>query len=66
MSNTPPESPDVEPAVLTSIIEFAESYAAWLEHHAAEASEHGHDPNSQTNLIEGWRFVALALTEGPL
>ena len=66
MTNTPPEFPDVEPAVLTSIIEFAESYAAWLEQHAAEASKHGYDPNSQVDLIEGWRFVALALTEAPL
>ena len=66
MAEPVPEFPDVDPIALTSIIEFAETLADWLEQHAAIASEHGHDPNSQAELIAGWRFVALALTEGPL
>jgi hypothetical protein len=58
-----PEFPDVDPAALKAIVEFAETFADWLEREAAIAAEHGHDPNSQAELITGWRFVALALTE---
>lgn len=66
MTEPTPKFPDVDPIALRSIVEFAESLADWLEQDAAIASEHGHDPNSHNELIAGWRFVALALTEGPL
>lgn len=66
MTQPEPQFPEIDPKSLESIIEFAQAQANWLEEHAREASEHGHDPRSQDELIAGWRFVALALTEAPL
>ena len=66
LDNPLPKFPKVDPAALSAIIEFAESFADWLEKDAATAREHGHSPDSHVDLIAGWRFVALGLTEGPL
>ena len=63
MSDSLPDFPEVDPSVLASIVEFAEAYADWLEMDALVASQHGHDPKSDAELIAGWRFVAEAFTE---
>ena len=63
MSDHPPEFPDVDPAVLAEIVEFARSCADWIEMDALVASQHGHDRNSNAELIAGWRFVAEAFAE---
>lgn len=63
MSDNPPDFPDVDPAAVTAIVEFARSCVDWLETDASVASQHGHDPSSQAELITGWRFVAEALAE---
>jgi hypothetical protein len=63
MSDNPPEFPDMEPAVLAAIVEFAKSRADWIEMDALVASQHGHDPNSNADQIAGWRFVAEVFAE---
>jgi hypothetical protein len=54
MSDNPPDFPDVDPAAVAAIVEFAKSCADWLEMDALVAGQHGHDPNSHAELITGW------------
>ena len=63
MSDQPPEFPDIELEILAQIVQFATSCADWMEMDAVVASQHGHDPNSNAELIAGWRFVAEAFGE---
>lgn len=63
MNDNPPDFPDVDPAVMAAIVVFAGSTADWLEMDALIASQHGHDPSSNADLIAGWRFVVEAFGE---
>ena len=63
MDEFPPTFPNVDNAVLQSIINFARSTIEWLETDAARAAEQGHDPSTHAANISGWQFVAEALVE---
>lgn len=59
-----PSEPNVSTDALTALVVYARDTAAWLKRDLNEEMERGVMPHpKQLRNIEGWRFMALALTE---
>lgn len=58
-----PEAPPVDPSVLHIMAKHADRVVAWLENEQAEGARHGHPPESVSDRVAGWRFVADAMRE---
>lgn len=63
MTDVPPEPPPLDPNVVDSIADHADSLVTWLEGEQVEAASHGHPVDSLDEQISGWRFVAEAMRE---
>jgi hypothetical protein len=64
MNDFPPPEPNVSTDALEAIVAYARDTASWLMRDLNEALGRGVMPHpKQLRNIEGWRFVAVALTE---